>query len=58
MVSYPDGYFTTLSIGDKTIEIWGITEFEMQKLINYYKENTIEFEEEWERQQRSLNIGK
>ncbi len=58
MISYPDGYFTTLTIDGKTIEIWGSTEFEMQKVINYYKENIIEFEEEWQRQQRTLNVGK
>ena len=58
MVSYSDGYFTTLTIDGKTIEIWGTTEFEMQKLINYYKEEHSEFEQEWERQQRTLNVGK
>ena len=52
------GYFGRLTVGDKSIEIWGITEDELEKLINYYKENHSEFEEEWERQQRTLNVGK
>ena len=58
MVSFPDGYFGRLTVGDKTIEIWGSTEYELEKLTKYYKENHSEFEQEWERQQRTLNVGK
>lgn len=56
MVSYPDGYFGRLTVGDKTIEIWGITEYELEKLTKYYENNHSEFEEEWERQQRTFKI--
>ena len=44
MVSFPDGYFGRLTVGDKTIEIWGSTEYELEKLTKYYKENHSEFE--------------
>ena len=54
MNSESDGFYGKLTINDKSIDVWGSTLEELNRLIAYYKEEHIEFENEWRRQNAVL----
>ena len=55
MLKTDNGYVCALTVDGKTIDVWGNTEEELDKLISYYVEERQEFENEWTKQQNIKN---